>query len=56
MRIEPTKQLAILFRRFLQPLDVLFDIAGHLVEVFGQLADFRSPAHRRALMKFTAAD
>ncbi len=50
------EQLAILFCRFLQALDVLFDIAGHFVEVFGQLADFRSAAYRRALMEFTTAD
>jgi len=33
-----------------------FDVAGHLVEVFGQLADFRRATHRRTLMKFAAAD
>jgi len=50
------KQLAIFFGGFLQPLDVLLDVAGHLVEVFSELADFRSPAHGRALVKFAAAD
>src|SRR5262249_50165381 len=50
------EQLAILFGGFLQPLDVLLDVAGHLVEVFGQLADFRGAAYGRALVKLTTAD
>ena len=50
------KQLAVLFGRFFQPLDVLLDIASHFVEVFSQLADFRSPADGRTLVEFAAAD
>ena len=50
------EEFAILLGGFLQPFDVLFDVAGHLVEVFGQLADFRGAAHRRPLVEFTAAD
>src|SRR5579883_3154576 len=50
------KQLAIFFRGLLQPLDVLFDVAGHQVEVFGQFADFGGAAHGSALVKFAAAD
>src|SRR5262249_4670395 len=50
------KQFPVFFRRFLQLLDVLFDVAGHFVEIFGQLADFRGAAHRRALMEFASAD
>jgi len=56
MRIEPTNSSRFSSADFLQALDVLFDIAGHFVEVFSQFADFRGPAHRRALMKFAAAD
>ena len=50
------EQLAIFLGGFFQALDVLLDVAGHHVEVFGQLADFRGAAHRRALVKFAAAD
>ena len=37
-------------------LDELFDVAGHVVECFGQLADFRGALHGGSLVKFTAAD
>ena len=50
------EQLAIFVGGLLQAFDVLFDVARHVVEGFGQLADFRGAAHRRALMKFAAAD
>src|SRR5712692_4096384 len=50
------EELAIFLRGFLQALDVLFDVAGHLIEVFRELADFRGSAHGRTLMKFAAAD
>ena len=50
------KQFAIGFRGFFQFLDVLFDVPGHLVEIFSQLADLRCAANLGALMKFTPAD
>ena len=50
------EQFAIFFGGFLEALDVLFDVAGHLVEVFGEFADFGGAAHRSTLMEFTAAD
>jgi hypothetical protein len=50
------KKLAVFFRGFFQFFNVFFDIAGHFVEVFSQFADFRSAAHRRALVEFAAAD
>src|SRR5208283_4089677 len=50
------KELAVFLRGFLQALDVLLDVAGHQVEVFGEFADFGGPADRRALVEFTAAD
>jgi len=39
-----------------QPLDVFLDVPGHLVEIFRELADFRSAADGGALVKFAAAD
>ena len=50
------EQLAIFFGGLLQPLDVLLDVAGHVVEVFGQFADFGGARNGRALVKFAAAD
>ena len=50
------KQLAILFGGFLQALDVFLDVACHLVEIFSELANLRSPADGRALVKFATAD
>ena len=53
---RPEEQFAIFLRGFLQALDVFLDVAGHLVEVFREFADFGSAAHGRALVKFAAAD
>src|SRR5215467_1137066 len=50
------KKLAVGFRGFLELLDVLFDVAGHFVEVSGQLGDFKRTTHRGALVEFPAAD
>src|SRR5260370_32105612 len=50
------KQLTVFLGGFLQALDVFLDVAGHLVEVFSELADFRSAAPWGALVKFAAAD
>ena len=50
------KQLAIFFSGFLQPLDVFLDVAGHLVEVFSELADLGSTTYKRALVEFAPAD
>ena len=38
------EQLAIFRGGLLQALDVFFDVAGHLIEGFGQFADFRGAA------------
>src|SRR5579859_3011571 len=50
------EEFAIGFGGFLEFFDVLFDVAGHLIEIFGEFADFRSAADFGALVKFTAAD
>ena len=50
------KQLAILGGGLLQGLHVLFDLTGHVVERFGQLADLRGSADVDALVEFGAAD
>src|ERR1700730_5673667 len=50
------EQLAIFFRRFLQALDVFLDVAGHFVEIFGELADFGGAANGGTLVEFAAAD
>ena len=54
--MEPRKSSWFSVRRLLQLLDEFLDVAGHAVESFGQLADFRGALHRRALVKFAAAD
>ena len=35
---------------------MLFDVARHVVESFGELADFGGAAHFDALVEFRAAD
>ena len=50
------KQLAVFLGGELQALDVFLDVAGHLIEGFGELADFGGAAHLHALVKFGAAD
>src|SRR4029077_3705196 len=50
------EQFTICFGGFLQFFNVLFDVAGHLIEIFGELADFGSATNRGALMKLAAAD
>ena len=50
------KQFTVLFRRFFQLLDEFLDVAGHLVEILGELADFQRSSRYGPLMKFAAAD
>jgi len=50
------EKLPIGFGGLLQLFDVLLDVAGHLVEVFGELADFGGAANGGPLVEFTAAD
>src|SRR5579864_6850488 len=50
------EEVAILGGGLLQAFDVTLDIAGHVVESFGELADFGGAAHFDALVKFSAAD
>ena len=50
------EELAIFFGGLLEAFDVLLDVAGHLIESFGQLADFRGAFDLHALVKFSAAD
>ena len=56
MRIEPRKSSRFSSAASFSLLDVLLDIAGHLVEGFGKLADFGGAGHGHAFMKFGAAD
>ena len=53
--MEPRNSSWFCFRRGLQLVDVLLDVAGHLVESFGEFADFRGAAHFHAFVKFRAA-
>ena len=50
------EQLAIFGGGLLQALDVLFDVAGHVIEGFGKLADFPGAFDSDAFVKFGAAD
>ena len=54
--MEPRKSSWFSVGRLFQLLDEFFDVAGHAVERLGQFADFRRALHRRALVKFAAAD
>src|ERR1700677_4605980 len=50
------EQVAIFSGGLFQALDVLFDVAGHMVESFGELGDFGGSADFHAFVKFGAAD
>ncbi len=56
MRMEPRKSSRFSSAACLQLGDEFLDVVGHVVEGFGQFADFRRALHRRALVKFSAAD
>ena len=49
------EKLAILGGRFFQAFDVLLDVAGHVIEGFGQFANFRGATDHDAFVKFRPA-
>ena len=52
----PDKKLTVFFRRLLEFLDVLLNVAGHAIEGSRQVADLRSTLNRGALLELPSAD
>ena len=50
------EELAVFGGSLFQLLDVFLDVAGHVVERLGELADFGGAANSHAFVEFRAAD